>query len=70
MNALANDQMKRLRHLLAGQDEITFGIYTGGETKEEEENALAKYERMFGGLPLPNEIVSRKQMRKSPPTFC
>ena len=33
MNALANDQMKRLRQVLANHPQITFGIYTG-ETKE------------------------------------
>jgi ATP-dependent helicase YprA (DUF1998 family) len=29
MNALANDQLKRLRQLLAGYPDITFGRYTG-----------------------------------------
>ena len=29
MNALANDQMKRLRQLLAAYPHITFGRYTG-----------------------------------------
>ena len=31
MNALANDQIKRLRRLLASHPEITFGIYTETE---------------------------------------
>ena len=29
MNALANDQVRRLRQLLAGSPQITFGRYTG-----------------------------------------
>lgn len=42
MNALANDQMKRLRELLKNYPEITFGRYTG-ETEEKESKALEKY---------------------------
>ena len=38
MNALANDQLKRLRQLLKGTD-ITFGRYTG-DTEEKESVAL------------------------------
>lgn len=42
MNALANDQMKRLRGLLANYPDITFGRYTG-ETIESEKKALEVY---------------------------
>lgn len=42
MNALANDQMKRLRDLLADYPDITFGRYTG-ETIEKEEKAIEVY---------------------------
>ena len=42
MNALANDQMKRLRGLLAKYPDITFGRYTG-ETMESEKKALEVY---------------------------
>ncbi|EGW41758.1 DEAD/DEAH box helicase [Desulfosporosinus sp. OT] len=42
MNALANDQMKRLRELLANYPNITFGRYTG-ETLEKEEKAVEVY---------------------------
>ena len=42
MNALANDQMKRLRELLANYPSITFGRYTG-ETLEKEEKAIEAY---------------------------
>ena len=66
MNALANDQIKRLRTLLANRPEITFGIYTG-ETENKYEAALEKYTRMFQADPLPNEIICREKMRESPP---
>lgn len=42
MNALANDQMKRLRELLANYPEITFGRYTG-ETLQTEAKAKEAY---------------------------
>lgn len=66
MNALANDQIKRLRGLLADEPNITFGIYTG-ETEEYYADAHAKYVRMYQNEPLPNELISREQMKASPP---
>ena len=67
MNALANDQLKRLRAVLANAPDITFGRYTG-ETEEEEDRARDKYLAEFPGEPiLPNEILSRKAMRENPP---
>ena len=42
MNALANDQMKRLRGLLVNYPDITFGRYTG-ETIEKEAKAIEVY---------------------------
>lgn len=44
MNALANDQMKRLRELLSKYPHITFGRYTG-ETIEKEDKALEVYRK-------------------------
>ena len=67
MNALANDQLKRLRQLLSGVPEITFGRYTG-HTKETEKQALASFKEQFPGEPiLRNERLSREQMRAEPP---
>lgn len=66
MNALANDQMKRLRMLLENESEITFGIYTG-ETENYEDNAFDKHVRMHGEEPLSNELISRDKMKESPP---
>ncbi|MGI6450045.1 MAG: DEAD/DEAH box helicase [Desulfitobacteriia bacterium] len=66
MNALANDQLARLREILANYEEITFGRYTG-ETEREYEAAFDKHIKMFGKKPLKNELISRKQMWQSPP---
>ncbi|MEX3517742.1 DEAD/DEAH box helicase [Corynebacterium camporealensis] len=66
MNALANDQVKRLRELLKDCPEITFGRYTG-ETLETTKAALADYRDRNGSDPLPNELISREAMRENPP---
>ena len=67
MNALANDQLRRLRRLLAATPEITFGRYTG-ETPEEARAGAAVFEELNPGEPrLPNELLSREEMRQSPP---
>ncbi|HKL84777.1 MAG TPA: DEAD/DEAH box helicase, partial [Treponemataceae bacterium] len=66
MNALANDQMKRLRDLLADVPEITFGAYTG-ETRESDKEALANYQDLNNTKPLSNEIISRQSMKANPP---
>ncbi|MBB6119500.1 DEAD/DEAH box helicase [Nocardiopsis algeriensis] len=67
MNALANDQLKRLREeLLAASPHITFGRYTG-ETRNTERDALEQFRKMHGTEPLPNELISREQMRENPP---
>ena len=41
MNALANDQLRRLRQLLAGVPQITFGRYTGDTPERAAEGAIA-----------------------------
>ncbi|GEL18378.1 DEAD/DEAH box helicase [Pseudonocardia asaccharolytica] len=67
MNALANDQMKRLRRLLAATPEITFGRYTG-DTQEDPGRAEEEFQRLNPGEPrLPNELLSRQTMRAEPP---
>lgn len=68
MNALANDQVKRLRKLLANQPQITFGRYTG-ETLDLHEKALEQYRSREEKDPLPNELISREQMRETPPNI-
>ena len=67
MNALANDQMKRLRQLLAGSPDITFGRYTG-ETESDPLKSPGAFAELNIGEPLlPNEILSRQEMRERPP---
>ncbi|MDH7578885.1 MAG: DEAD/DEAH box helicase [Bacillota bacterium] len=66
MNALANDQLVRLRSLLRNHSRITFGRYTG-ETEESHVVARERYRRTHGEEPLANELISREQMWESPP---
>ncbi len=67
MNALANDQLRRLRRVLMSYPSITFGRYTG-ETEEEKRPAEERFYQQFPNEPLlPNELVSRQQMRNTPP---
>ncbi|KIU18565.1 DEAD/DEAH box helicase [Mycolicibacterium llatzerense] len=67
MNALANDQMKRLRSLLANCPDITFGRYTG-ETETDPRKARELFAELNIDEPLlPNEILSRQEMRERPP---
>jgi len=67
MNALANDQLKRLRRLLKSYPDITFGSYTG-ETESDEKRAVERFRRMNPKEDLlPNELLSREKMKESPP---
>ena len=66
MNALANDQLARLRKLLVNYPKITFGRYTG-ETEIRHSAALEKHRKLFGADPPRNELISREAMWKSPP---
>jgi ATP-dependent helicase YprA (DUF1998 family) len=67
MNALANDQLKRLRRLLAHFPDITFGRYTG-ETPEGQRQAEELFRQQFPAERLlPNERISRAAMWESPP---
>lgn len=68
MNALVNDQLKRMRDLLAKSPEITFGRYTG-ETPEKESEARRTFHTLYGHDPLPNELISREVMRRAPPNI-
>lgn len=68
MNALANDQLKRLRDLLAGT-QITFGRYTG-DTQDGQGDAEREWHKENPGMErLPNELISREVMRKTPPNI-
>jgi len=66
MNALANDQIKRLREMLPPESQITFGRYTG-QTKTTSKDALTSFESENGRSPQSNELISREQIQASPP---
>lgn len=69
MNALANDQMKRIRQLLSTFPHITFGRYTG-DTEHDPKRARDTFAALNPGEPmLPNELVSREEMRSTPPNI-
>ncbi|MBC2857090.1 DEAD/DEAH box helicase [Cetobacterium sp. 2A] len=67
MNALVNDQMERFRKLLKDYPEITFGKFTG-ETEHKQQNAEVLHKEVVKEADIiPNEIISRDEMRKNPP---
>lgn len=72
MNALANDQMKRMRLLLKNYPKIRFGLYNGN-TEYSKRKAVQEYHKTYHdeqGNPLepqPNEILSREEMQAEPP---
>ena len=80
MNALANDQIDRLRKTFIDYPDITFGCYTG-QTKQYDKStthdrgAISQYKELNGKRmdeprlqnPLKNERLSRDSMKKNPP---
>jgi len=69
MNALANDQMKRLRRVLKQYKQITFGRYINiDETPEKEDVAKEYFRKTYPDEPdIDNELKSREEMHKAPP---
>ena len=70
MNALVNDQLKRLRGILAKYPSITFGRYINvEETPRSEKDALKEYKDRYkeNPIPIPNELISRERMHATPP---
>jgi len=67
MNALANDQLKRLRRLLREMPAVTFGRYTG-QTVQTRKRAEEDFVRVFPGEPrVDNELICRDDIRDRPP---
>ncbi|HBO34608.1 MAG TPA: hypothetical protein DD636_07720 [Anaerolineaceae bacterium] len=70
MNALANDQMKRLRRILEKYQAITFGRYINiQETPETKAQAKTAFKNMYGDSEpdIDNELKSREEMHAAPP---
>jgi ATP-dependent helicase YprA (DUF1998 family) len=69
MNALANDQMKRLRGLLGKYPAITFGRYVG-ESEYTPDKAETAFRQNYPDEPrVANELLSRHEMQETPPHF-
>ncbi len=74
MNALANDQIDRLREMLKDFPGITYGSYTG-QTQRTYKDALADYKTLNKTIenpdpvPAKNELISREQMKETPPNI-
>ena len=72
MNALANDQLKRMRALLKHYPKIRFGVYNGN-TPHQRREALGEFRKTHKDEhgrpldPLPNELISREEMQEEPP---
>lgn len=67
MNALANDQLGRLRRMLQNVPQVTFGRYTG-QTEETVTKAEDQFRKLFPDHPRPeNELIAREQIRDAPP---
>lgn len=67
MNALANDQLRRLRRVIGDRAPITFGRYVG-ETRDTSREAEADFRLRYPGEPrVANELLSREQMQAAPP---
>jgi hypothetical protein len=67
MNALANDQMKRLRRILRSYPHITFGRYVG-ETVDTPQEAIEAFQKNYPEEPVVrNELQSRREMQARPP---
>ena len=63
LNALANDQLRRLRQLLRGLPNVTFGRYTGESPRVRTDLTPEELAEVLN----PNECISREELRASPP---
>src|SRR5262249_12406845 len=66
MNALANDQLRRLGELLGSAPDVTFGRYTG-DTPETDAGDQRRDPRPASAPP--NLLWSRQAMRETPPNI-
>lgn len=69
MNALANDQLTRLRSVLKAIPDITFGRYTGETLMKPIDAENDFLQNNPGDRRLQNELLSREEMRTRPPNL-
>lgn len=67
MNALVNDQIDRIRKILANCPTITFGFFTGATPEKTLQNTRRDLGIENSCTISDNEIVSREEIRKNPP---
>ncbi len=67
INALVNDQMERVRKILTICPDITYGFFTGDTQERVGKNYREKYGEENHTFIPENELVSREEIRKTPP---
>lgn len=68
MNALVNDQMKRIRDILNEHPQIKYGRYVGDTRDGINPDKERKNMSEFSEIPIPkNELVTREEIRNNPP---
>lgn len=67
MNALLNDQIERVRKILATFPDITYGFFTGDTNETVSKNYRVKYAEENNTIIPENELVSREEIRNNPP---
>lgn len=67
MNALVNDQIDRIRKILADCPEITFGFFTGETPEDADDRYRDQLSQEIGTTISDNELLSRKEIRENPP---
>lgn len=67
LNALVNDQLKRIRDVLSTYQDITFGFYTGETPENNFGKKYNKYISLYGDKISSNELITREEIRKNPP---
>lgn len=67
MNALLNDQIERVRKILADFPDITYGFFTGDTEETVSKNYRVKHAEENNIVIPENELISREEIRNNPP---
>lgn len=67
MNALLNDQIERVRKILADFPDITYGFFTGDTEEAISKNYRVKHAEENNIVIPENELISREEIRNNPP---